>query len=267
MVSGLVHDSGEAPFVQCRFGASMPKAGALSPGECEDRWAVSDKGGAAVPFYAAVSDGASDGFMSGEWAELLVREWVGEGNGGIGNWNVLSAKWNQMARAAPLSWHAEARRNKGAFATLLGIALYPPNETDAGSNCAWRATSTGDSVLFLVRENSLFAAFPVSRSGDFSALPSLVGTSPPFFSPETATRGEQAGGTWQPGDDFFLMTDALGAWFLREVEQKRAPWRWLLGLQSAAEFARRVGELRTARGLQNDDVTLVHLHCPVVSAV
>src|SRR5947199_52879 len=72
----------------------------------------------------------------------------------------------------------------------------------------------------------------------------------------------QAEGDWLPGDTFFLMTDALACWFLREGEEGRQPWDELSGFSGATaleDFARRIEALRDGEGLKNDDVTLIQV--------
>jgi hypothetical protein len=68
-----------------------------------------------------------------------------------------------------------------------------------------------------------------------------------------------------PGDSFFLCTDALAAWILREKELAKDPTPILLdlalgGLEPFATFIR---DLRESRRMRNDDVTFVHLSLKV----
>jgi hypothetical protein len=64
-------------------------------------------------------------------------------------------------------------------------------------------------------------------------------------------------GDCQPGDKFFLATDALSCWFLAECEAGRKPWESLASLRSREDFAAFVDRLRKARSLKNDDTTLL----------
>jgi hypothetical protein len=69
-------------------------------------------------------------------------------------------------------------------------------------------------------------------------------------------------GHWQSRDRFFLMTDALACWFMRECEKGRRPWRRLSNLESGQGFrgfSRWIGELRRDGSIKNDDVTLVRI--------
>jgi len=67
-----------------------------------------------------------------------------------------------------------------------------------------------------------------------------------------------------PNDTFYLMTDALAAWFLRCCEAGQQPWDALeqvLGTADPQEsFAAFVRGLREEKLLHNDDVTLLTIH-------
>jgi hypothetical protein len=68
-------------------------------------------------------------------------------------------------------------------------------------------------------------------------------------------------GSWGCEDLFFLMTDALACWFLKEREQGNKPWHILrdLDTQGQASFKQFVSDLRTQQQMKNDDVTLVRI--------
>jgi hypothetical protein len=69
-------------------------------------------------------------------------------------------------------------------------------------------------------------------------------------------------GAWQPGDAFYLMTDALACWFMRETEEGRTPWRVLRDLNTSDEvkpFREWVETLRAEGAMRNDDVTLLRV--------
>ena len=75
----------------------------------------------------------------------------------------------------------------------------------------------------------------------------------------TAERENHCNGECQPGDRFFLATDALAHWFLTQHEEKRQPWHTVLAAcqQSADTFVAWIEALRDERDIRNDDVTLV----------
>ena len=206
---------------------------------------------------AAVSDGAGDAYLSGPWARLLCEAYCQMTSPGnvLPSLNEARSAWetlaNQAAAHSILPWFAlEEQRARGAYAAFIGITLYSKGEDSK----EWEAVGVGDCCLFQVREETLVTAFPLSRAGDFNSVPALLSTKINRTVPVQTTQGE-----WQDGDNFFLMSDALAAWFLAETEQSRAPWRWLSGTGTVEEFRSRITKLRESGRLRNDDVALVHL--------
>jgi hypothetical protein len=229
----------------------------------------------------ALADGAAESPYSALWAHLLVEEFVRQ-NERWPRWTSwlpsLQERWSAQvtvherwaARAArsangaghptePIEagvpWYLEPGLEQGAFATFLGLVL-----DDRG----WYALAVGDSCLFQVRQGELIRAFPILRAADFSNAPWLVGSrTSPFEVPHKY--GLQQQGECQPGDRFWLMTDALAQWFLVQAESGGQPWLTLQPLLYAASddtaaqhaFAVWIEGLRAARQLRNDDVTLL----------
>ena len=101
-------------------------------------------------------------------------------------------------------------------------------------------------------------ALPVVRAEDFGSTPWLLGSS--ISADKSLERkGIVHSGDWCLDDRFWLMTDALAQWFLRESEAGGKPWETLERLRPLpdAAFAAWVEEQRDARKLRNDDVTLL----------
>ncbi len=121
----------------------------------------------------------------------------------------------------------------------------------------WRSAAIGDTCLFHIRGGRLRCAFPLDQSGSFNTSPALLGSC-------DADRGviadhvRFAAGTVAEGDDFFVCTDAMAAWFIACVEEGGRPWETLRDLTETG-FAEWVSEARWTGGLHNDDVTLVHV--------
>ncbi|HZN39273.1 MAG TPA: hypothetical protein VFD82_10750 [Planctomycetota bacterium] len=127
----------------------------------------------------------------------------------------------------------------------------------------WEAVAVGDCNLFQLRGGKLLTAFPLTTSAQFTGGPFLVST--------RGTAGNDllrhlrvAHGDWQPHDTFYLMTDALAAWFLRCCEAGEQPWDVLEQVLGTAdpqeEFSSLVRGLREQKLLHNDDVTLLAIH-------
>jgi hypothetical protein len=204
-------------------------------------------------FRCAVADGATEASFSGAWARLLVRAFCARR---LAHQRFetdvaqLVAAWREQVGAKPLPWYAEEKLRSGAFSSLLGFW--------AAANGRWDALAVGDSCLVQVRQGAVCAKFPITTSADFSSRPHLLGTAAGVNAnhpPETTT------GLWQPGDTFYLMTDAIAAWSYGADERGEAPWRLLdtLSHAPAARFHHWLTDQRHAGNLRNDDVTLLHL--------
>jgi hypothetical protein len=193
--------------------------------ECEDAsLGASDRG------RFAVADGASESFLGGLWARLLVEDFVRSDELRLDwlSWlPPLQARWAEQASppekqangsAGSLPWYLESRLlQQGAFATFLGLVVDGPN---------WYALALGDTCLFQVRGGRLELAFPLTHAGDFHSSPWLIGSrqSPAGVPCQQSVRLE---GDWRSGDRLWLMTDALAQWFLKEHEAGGKPWEAL----------------------------------------
>ncbi len=233
-------------------GFRVPKQGHAEE-EYEDalRSRVADGDAAA---RVAIADGATGSSFSGLWAGLLCDAYVAEpfadGPSLMTRLPDLGRAWKAQVDRQPLPWFAEEKARAGAFAAFLGLTV--------GGDGAWQALAVGDCCLFQVRGEDLVTAFPLSRADDFSDSPALVGTFP-VDNTGLAAHVRVASGAYAPGDVFYLMTDALAAWFLGAREAGQSPWRWFTNLSSDPRFAKLVAELRDSGRLANDDVTLARV--------
>lgn len=228
-----------------------PKAG-NSPEEYEDAYALDVPEG-----RFAVADGASETSFARRWARLLVDGFIAEAPEAdaalLTAWTKpLAERWAQENDPKALPWYAQEKAKDGAFSSLLGLCL------DSGAG-RWRSLAVGDSCLFLIRkQKTLACAFPIERSAEFNNRPRLIASvSRANESVWGAARAQE--GDLAPGDQFFLMTDALAQWFLVETEMKRHPWAALKRLKAQEDFSAFVDLLRAGRSLRNDDVTLVRV--------
>ncbi len=209
----------------------IPKAGS-SRAEYEDAVAWSTR-----RRRFAVADGASASAFARIWAELLVRAYAA---GKLRPEHLhedllpLQSQWTQAVETRDLPWYAIEQVRRGAFAALVGLTI---------AHDTWTALAAGDSCLFHVRDGELLQAFPISDSEEFGNRPFLIG-SRASCNPEWVHTAE---GTWQPGDTFLLMSDALAALYLRENRVELGGFRaW-------------VRRMRAERLMRNDDVSLLHL--------
>lgn len=247
--------------------AWLPKAGnALE--EYEDAYYPHYQGarsGARMSF--AIADGASEGMLSRQWADILVRafcrqpetdslltELLARSYGAWASWMAYYLDVRERQNR-PIQWYEEPGLERGAFATLLGLVLV--HEADASR---WEAVALGDSCLFQVRDDQVIAAFPVSAAADFDSRPFLIASNRAHNErlPDYVRHMTHA---CQRGDRLLLMTDALAQWFLRAVEAGDAPWADLHAdmLANRRAFTQWIQALRAGHEIRNDDVTLVAL--------
>jgi hypothetical protein len=207
----------------------------------------------------AVADGATTGAFSSEWASELVRAAVAHWTPG-GSLDAcaepLRSTWADRFAVLDIPWYAEAKARAGSFATLLNLWIAPPE--DDATEGAWDAAAVGDTCLFQVRDDKLYQAFPLKSSSAFDSTPDLIASKPPLG---LAIKEERFQGRWQVDDQFYLMSDALAAWFLSAYEQDGRPWveiaAWREPAVTADRFATWIAELRASHRLRNDDVTLL----------
>jgi len=237
---------------------AVPKRG-NTPAECEDAFAANAEKG-----RFAIADGASQSMFSGLWARLLVDAFVANPHPQLvlfHEWLLpLQEDWDAKTTGKSSSWYAQTKLQEGAFATFLGIALEKPG-TRVGRP-QWRAFAIGDACLFQVRKDKLARAFPLTKSAEFGNTPWLLG-SRAAASENLLQKTTSASGRLRRKDCFWLMTDALGQWFLQECERQNKPWNHLEALLRDSNpdgaFGRWVEDLRNREELRNDDVTVAEI--------
>lgn len=217
----------------------------------------------ATCFRCAVADGATETSYSGIWAKQLVRYWC-KNCPATGfdpdRFRSLQQRWSTIVRKRPLPWYAEENIRRGAFAAILGLVLYDDVDRE-GSGPHWQAIAVGDSCLVQMRDEEVLVRFPLADSAAFTNRPHLLSSNPAHTS-RIVDHVRNMHGTWQAGDAFYLMTDALACWFMREDEKGRAPWRVFRDLNTSDEvkpFREWVEVLRKEGAMRNDDVTLLRV--------
>lgn len=159
----------------------------------------------------AVADGASETSFANLWAKLIVEDY-GNGVLRIDNFadrlNLLRDHWNHKVKTEELKWYGEEKLAEGAFSSLLGLTLHELDRT-------WNSIAIGDSCLFHIREKKRIRSCPLDDPESFHNRPVLLSSIK--FDAESIENEmiESPNGNWEPGDEFYLMTDALACWFLR----------------------------------------------------
>jgi hypothetical protein len=262
-----------------------PKEGS-SPAEYEDAWRVVPGTGDEIPgdrVGVAVADGATESLLARQWATMMAGGFVAASAAAQNAYLfaetaiAISARWPGVVGSyladredlgRPLRWYERPGIEKGAFTTLLALQVNIDNESAAGPGTradtglpsligSWHSAALGDTCLFHVRGGRLHVAYPLGESADFDTSPGLLGscdTDPDVI----VAHVRLANGSVAEGDDFFVCTDALAAWFLARAEEGGHPWETLRDLTDAS-FADWVSLVRRTGELRNDDVTLVHV--------
>lgn len=242
----------------------LPKAG-NSAEEYEDAYFPHHTGKrSGKQLNLAVADGASEGMLSGQWAQILVRSFCRQTNTSARMDELLARahysweKWQahyldlRERQNRPVQWYEEPGLRKGAFATLLGLSL-----AQDGDAARWSALALGDSCLFQVRDNQLIAAFPLDQAADFDNRPFLLASNP-ALNKGLNDHVHQMEGDAQSGDRLLMMTDALAQWFLHDCETGGTPWT-VFDLTTQHDFEQWIQTLRHEHTIRNDDVTLLAL--------
>lgn len=224
----------------------------------------------------AMADGVSQTLLAGRWAQWIVRELgcadlraVCSGAEFIEVLALRVAAWpaemrayldERKAHGRPIQFYEKRKLAQGPAATVLAVYLW--DDAD-GAGRRWAAAALGDTCVFQVgSDGHLRAAFPLGTSRAFSSTTDVIRGFDVDWA-EVAASVKCHSGTFEPGDTFYLGTDAISAWILREKELGRSPWTELTGifgsLGAQARFAKWVDERRATGAMRNDDVSLIRL--------
>lgn len=228
-----------------------------SPEEYEDAFALGIEAG-----RFAVADGATESLFAKGWAQLLTNGFAIDSihlarirrrenkQTYLSEWLVpLQKAWHEGIDWNTLPWFAEEKARNGAFATFLSLEL-------SDSLRRWQAIAVGDSALFLVRDDRLKTAFPLSHADKFGSTAALLCSNQArnhtVWKQIRVKRGD-----WRSGDLFLLCTDALAQWFLIEWAAGAKPWSVLRDLNTQEEFEKLALQLRSGKSVRNDDMTVL----------
>ncbi|MCZ6626478.1 MAG: hypothetical protein O7B35_19940 [Deltaproteobacteria bacterium] len=216
----------------------------------------------------AVADGASEGMLSGKWADILVKilhrvrspnldpeDFLQRSYSAWNAWKAAYLKHRELHNK-PIQWFEEPGLQAGAFASFLVLTLLGSNEEP---KIRWTAIALGDTCLFHMRDETLIKVFPIESSRDFNNRPLLVSSQPTRNSAATQNI-KKTEGECISSDRFLLTTDALAHWFMRTYEAGRPPKQILPEPESLAQpstFNRWLEGLRREHEIRNDDVTLI----------
>lgn len=246
--------------------------------EFEDAfWVGSDgSGGGEIQIESltvAIADGASESFLAGRWARSLVASFGTAPDAALSPAGFLAAYeaavtgWDyeltsyladRAVRESPVQWFEERGLGRGAYATVAALQLWGEHQ---GIGARWAASALGDSCIFQVRDEELALSIPISNAAEFSNSPPLLCSRE---IDEEAVRDRMCvrSGEWAAGDTFYVVTDALAAWFLSSVAEGGRPWEPLRDLDTVDadyDFPGWVNERRDRNEIRNDDTTLIRI--------
>lgn len=216
-----------------------------------------------APARFAVADGATESIFAGRWARNLVQA-VGENRlsalGLSEEISCLRREWREWLTEVPLPWYAEGKAWQGTYAALVLFEI-GSDGPEQEPNRHWCTAAIGDSCFFHVRGDEIKVRFPLETSEVFNNHPFLLGSLP---GDEQALneRLVHCHGTWVNGDVFYLMTDALACWFLRQIEAGNKPLEELQEFASSNDsgrFPAWIESLRDEGRIRNDDCTLLRI--------
>ena len=220
--------------------------------DCADRYAIN-----MVNLRFAISDGVTKSFFPNHWAEILVKEFVNSDGLTINHESLITKaqkKWrdkiSEIIMKPDVKWYTRNAYNRGdsGLATFVGLQLNPKDKK-------WTTSALGDSFLFFIPES--FSEFDEKvvilpqkdRPIQFDNFPDY------FDSIGTGHKGVRTEfqGVLRDGT-FYLMTDALAEWFLKE---KEAAIEKIENLHKQIDFEKFVKEERSSKKLGNDDSAIL----------
>ena len=220
------------------------------PDECQDCIAHAEN-------IYALSDGATDAAYSEIWAEILVQEYCSSRPDlteieSLQQWlETCRSRWRVREaeiRLGNLPYFTVEKLRGGSHATFLSLVVEqsPPR---------WQACAFGDTCAFVVSDDVLAEAFPITQTGAFGNTPSLIATSKLVKMPQFKV----AAGAAKAGDQIYMATDALAEWFMRRNDLGLKPWNELEGHLSAGTFERFIRESRLDGSMRDDDVAVMSI--------
>lgn len=201
----------------------------------------------------ALSDGASESYDSKSWAKMLVNKYIENQNFDYEWVEQTQRDYVSTVDFQSLSWSKQLAFDRGSFATLLGMSTI---------DCTCRIFSIGDCLAAYSKNGKFYDSFPFKHPADFDARPQLLSTvnhlneftHNNFFNLDD----HQAEWMLEEGDVIFLMTDALGQWFLREADKvENNSIKTLSAISTQDEFQYLILSLRTDRRIKLDDSTVL----------
>jgi len=209
----------------------------------------------------AISDGASSGFFSKVYSELLVDKYTKGNFDFFAKTDIesINSDWLNIAR-----YEIEAANNPVTPHRLL-VTRQPGCATFIGLNFkkkSWNVSALGDSVLFFISKGKDLPEIQISTYSNpsFSFNPDVIFNNSPLLanSYNTTWCEKQTVFSQKLSEGvFLLMTDATAKWVLKsETSDINKRFERVLNIKTQNEFEQFVNEIREGDA-EMDDMTLM----------
>jgi superoxide dismutase len=218
--------------------------------DCADNYAINKSS-----HRFSVSDGVSKSFFPKVWSEILVSQFVERTDLKESELiKVSQAEWkkriDELVSLPETKWFTKSQysRKDPALATFVGLQFIEKEKK-------WSASALGDSFLFFVPNN--FKEYQKELVKLSSKVEPIVFDNFPDYLTSIGDthkgRPKEKSGNLRNGT-FYLMTDALAEWFIKEGENaigKITVW------QSQADFERFISQAIEENQMTNDDCAIL----------
>lgn len=218
--------------------------------DCADNYAVNKSS-----HRFSVSDGVSKSFFPKVWSEILVTQFVERTDLKESELiKVCQDEWqkriDEIVSLPETKWFTKSQYNRKdpALATFVGLQFFEKEKK-------WSASALGDSFLFFVPtgfkdyQKELVKLSSKTEPIVFDNFPDYLTS----IGESHKGRAKEKGGSLKDGT-FYLMTDALAEWFLKEGENaigKITVWK------SQSDFERFIAQAIDENQLTNDDSAIL----------
>ena len=218
-----------------------------------------------VPSRFAVADGVTMAYFSGRWASMLTNAYVESGEKFLEKTSLetMARSWEEQEQAIVQSTYypnmeiIQILDQKihviGGSATLNGLEINWCENT-------YTNFSIGDSLCFHIRDGKIISENPPLTCDDFGYAPKQISTNTFRYKRTTSDdwNPDCFSGTFEPGDIFLLVTDAIGLWILRPHPEysQEDKLKDLLSISSQDEFLEYMTKEREMDRVEGDDLTV-----------
>jgi hypothetical protein len=149
-----------------------------------------------------------------------------------------------------------AKNQNGAYAAFIGLSFF-----ESAHELHWQAIAIGDACLIIWRQNAIIKSFPLDEPENFGFRPFLL-PSNRNVQQAILEKVEVRSAPVLPGDSYFLLTDAIAAWFLRAARsapEEIVRLEHMLDCGNRDELDEFIEDARSNGSLRNDDVGIVKI--------